>query len=101
MQQPDLTEEQFFFLKGICEQNVALAILPDVPEGSPERYFTNHATILAQFRALEALGFLKDANEQLKDIKEEVQRTEGRSFTAYSITEQTFAMFHGPEGQVN
>jgi hypothetical protein len=101
MQQPDLTEEQFFFLKGLCEQRAFIAVLPDCQPTAPEQLKTNHASILEKFDALVNLGFLELARDKFTPEIEEMKRRTGIGFTPFVVTEQTFRMFGGPEGRVN
>jgi hypothetical protein len=101
MQQPELTEEQFFFLKGLCKQRALLAALPDYKDDAPEAIKANHAVILEKFTTLIQLGFMENATEKFGPEIAEMKRRTGIGFTPFIVKEQTYKMFSVPEGRVN
>jgi hypothetical protein len=99
--QPELNEEQFFFLKGLCEQNAFIAVLPDFRPDAPEQLKINHASVLEKFDVLVKMGFLEPAGEQFAPEIAEMKRKTGIGFTPFVVTDQTFKMFGAKEGSVN
>jgi hypothetical protein len=99
--QPELTEEQFFFLKGLCEQHAFVAVLPDCQPDAPEQFKINHTAILEKFDTLVKMGFLEPASDKFTPEIEEMKRITGIGFTPFVVTDQTFKMFGAKEGSVN
>jgi alcohol dehydrogenase YqhD (iron-dependent ADH family) len=102
MADQELTEEQFFFLKGILQQGTFVILVPSMLEGDPEDVKASHAKFSKDVLSLVEKGFMKDISESYAELSASL-REQGvkRTVTGYAVTETAIHMFLPPEGRAN
>jgi hypothetical protein len=102
MADQELTEEQFFFLKGIIRQGTFVMLVPSMLEGDPEEVKAQHAKFSKDVLSLVEKGFMKDISESYAELSVSL-REQGvqRTVTGYAVTQMAVNMFLPPEGRAN
>jgi len=97
----ELTQEQFEFLKGLCENRMLILVCPVLlPDDKPEMHELYEKNI-QEIRTMIGLGFLEEITEKFNEANDEAKQRGTRPCTAYQLTSLTLQMFGGPEGSVN
>ena len=101
MAEKELTEDQFFFLKGMCNSGVFLIFAPATQDNDPQELKDKHAKVFEQIEDLTSKGFLTNITDKFEEMLAEGKKVGMRPFTAYVISELAIKMFAPPEGSVN
>jgi len=101
MADQELTQDQFFFLKGICTSGVFLIFAPQSQDGDPQELKDKHVKVMEQINDLTTKGFLSDITDKFEEMLEEGKKIGARPFLAYTVTDVAVKMFAPKEGVVN